>query len=220
MLRLLPLLQVRMKASAYSEYYSSHVVDALTVTYPSIPTIYFYCNYGEEKWQTTSSIVRSLLKQLSIKFKSLDPRLLDIFDNGTSLSLDTSERLFAAALLRTETTFVVVDALDECSKEERKSLVELLKRQLYLDCNVKIFLASRDESDLRGILMDSISYRINADDTATDITPFVTAKIDDLIQTRQILHGNVSPGLKKDLIETISGEADGMCVSYHLDEYC
>lgn len=195
------------------------MVDTLAASYPSVPTIYFYCNYEEVTWQTTSSIVKSLLKQLLTKFRSLDSKLLDAFNNDTSLSLKTTEELFAASLLQLETTFIIVDALDECSQDERRCLVGLLKRLLILKCNIKIFLTSRDEDDLREIFMDNSSYRINVHDTATDITPFITAKIDDLIQKRQILDGNVSPMLREDLIKTIGGQADGMYVLDQVGNY-
>lgn len=212
-----PLISIDIDKS-YSRCCSSNVVDTLIATHRSAPTIYFYCNYKEDKLRTTSNIIRSLLKQLyiSLKPQPLDPKLLDKFGNGTSLGLDTSEELFAAALLQTQAAFVIVDALDECIEEERRCLIELFKRQLNSKCNVKFFLTSRDESDLRGMFTEDISYQISADDTGKDIKPFVTAKIENLIQNRRILSGNVSPNLKEDLIETINNEAGGMYVPYRV----
>lgn len=153
------------------------------------------------------------MKQLSMRCK-LDPPIVSIFDSDTHLNLKSTEVSFAAALSQFEKVFVVVDALDECSEEERKSIVMLLTRQLKLEgCQIKVFLTSRPENDLRQLLKDNPSHQIDANDTSKDITPFVVAALDSHIANGMLLGGNVSTGLRRDLVETISGQADGMYVS-------
>lgn len=162
----------------------------------------------------TSSIIGTLLKQLSMRLQALDPKMVSTYDNSMLLNIKASESSFATALTRFEKVFVIVDALDECSEEERKCIVMLLTRQLRLTgTQVKIFLTSRPENDLRQLLQGNTSHQIDANDTTKDITPFVYAAVGDLITSKALLGGDVT-SLRWDLVRTISEKADGMYVTY------
>lgn len=207
------MLQVRHTSKLGGNNDSSLVIDTLTKTDPSVPVLYFYCSYGELDRQQTSPIVRTMLKQLSIRHGILDLQVTSVFDNGTPLNLKSSEISFTSALAEFERVYIVLDALDECSEGERKSIVTLLSGQLALqDCQIKIFLTSRPENDLIRLLKDHATYCIDANDTAKDIRPFVTASLNDHITSGALLGGNVSSELRQELIETLSGQADGMYV--------
>lgn len=188
------------------------MIDTLTATYKLVPTIYFYCNYGESERRDTLSIIGTLLKQLltSRRCDNLDPEMVTTFDDGICLNPTTSEALLAATLSRFEKVFVVVDALDECSEEERKLVVMLFVRLMNAKCQLKVFVTGRPERDLRKMLENNPCHQIDANDTSKDITPFVAAALDEHIITRALLGGNVSPALKKELVDTISVQADGM----------
>lgn len=192
---------------------SSLVIDSLTETYKSVPTIYFYCHYGELERQETSSIIGSLLKQLSMRCETLDPKIMSAYKNGTSLDKKSSENSLATILASFEQTFIVVDALDECCVEERKAIVKLLTR-LLKGSRVKVFLTSRPEIDLHRLLQDSASHAIDANDTAKDIRPFVAAALDDYITSGALLSGKVTPELRAELVDILSVQADGMYVPY------
>lgn len=207
--------------------FSSLVLDSLIgtnqgSTLESTPIIFFYCNYQEASRRNVASILNTLLKQLSAKLPALDQDLVSAFDtsrlvgNSTaSLTLTHTGELFRSALARFKTTYVIVDALDECSKEERQTFVRFFSRQLLPEGNyLKIFLTSRYTDDLHRTLEDSQSYRIDADDTANDIKPFVAAKVVELIESGEILEGNVPQPLKQDLIDALTEKADGMYVPY------
>lgn len=143
----------------------------------------------------------------------MDPEMMTLYNNDQPLNIKSAEALLAAALSRFVSLFIVVDALDECSETERKYLVMLLTRLLTLDgckCQIKIFLTSRPEEDLRRLLGDHSSYQIDANDTAKDIRPFVAAALSGLITSGTLLNGNVTSELRTELVETISSQADGM----------
>lgn len=153
--------------------------------------------------------MKSLLRQLSTRTESQDPKILDAFKKHISLTTSDSESLLGAALCRFDKTFIVLDALDECSEEDREYLVKLLTRQLK-SSYVKIFFTSRPENDLRRIFKDNKNYCINVDDTLKDIRPFVEERIDTVVKNKKLLGGKITTQLKDDLIETISSQADGM----------
>lgn len=154
---------------------------------------------------------------------NLDPHLLSIFEKGIALSMEPAEAAFKAALSRIDETFIVVDALDECSKVERKSLISLFTRLVSSKSKgVKILVTSRPENDLHQLLKNTTRFLIDANDTAKDIRPFVESVLTDHITSCAILDGAVTPDLKKRLIDTISLEADGMFLwaKLQLDHIC
>ena len=150
----------------------------------------------------------------------MDPELVSVYDRAESkgfgaASIDASSTrsLFRRALPTVRTTYVVIDALDECEEEERKELVMALKGHVSLtDYVIKVFVTSRDEKDLARMFSETSDFRINADDTALDIRPFVEIKVEECINNGEILggKGNVTPGLRQDLVDTLVRKADGM----------
>lgn len=138
--------------------------------------------------------------------------MLALFKDGSVLNPKTAELLLARFLARFRKVHMVVDALDECSEKERKSIVMLLIRRLNLnvDCHVKILFTSRPEHDLQQLLRVGSWHEIDANDTLKDITPFVKTELDELIESHSLLDGNVSVELRQDLIDDITRQADGM----------
>lgn len=161
------------------------MIDSLTETYKSLPTIYFYCNYEELERQMTRSIIGALLKQLCHQSKKLDHYTESIFDSNNLLNIRTSEAAFAATISQFKRVFVVVEALDECSQEERNLMVSFLTRQVRLaKCQLNIFLTSRPENDLQQLLKNTHTHLIDSNDTAKDIKPVVEASLKKLINDK------------------------------------
>lgn len=126
-----------------------------------------------------------------------------------------------STLSRFKTAFIVVDALDECSFDERETLVKFLLDQINQpevpgSCSVKIFLTSRDEDDLRRMFKEGNirSYVIDANDTEKDIRPFVESEVASNIESGKFLGGNVPKELQKEVVTNLVKNADGMCVIY------
>ena len=162
---------------------------------------------------------RTLLKQLLSLEKSLKPDLVSAFrkekESGhpsTSLSFSQTEQHFTAAISRCGDLFIVVDALDECETAERETATSFLGSLLGRGepYRVKILLTSRPEYDLSLAFDDQSSYRINVNDTANDIAPFVANQVGELVRSRKLLRGEVLPSLQEEIIDTLNRKADGM----------
>lgn len=202
---------------------SSLAIDAFTETYKTTPTIYFYCSYGELERREAAPVLATLLKQLSMRSENMDPQVVAVFDKGLSMSMEPSAKSLRAAFSRFEQTFIVVDALDECSKDERKLLVSFFTGLIRSNPHgIKILLTSRPESDLEHLLKGSSKFLINANDTTKDIRPYVAAVLTEHIANCAILDGMVKPELQQRLIDTISDQADGMFLwaKLQLDHIC
>lgn len=139
-----------------------------------------------------------------MRSENMDPQVVAVFDKGLSMSMEPSAKSLRAALSRFEQTFIVVDALDECSKEERKLLVSFMTGLIRSNPHgIKILLTSRPESDLENLLKGSSKFLINANDTTKDIRPYVAAVLTEHIANCAILDGMVTPELQQRLIDTI-----------------
>ena len=200
---------------------SSRIIDTLSATHgPSCPVLFFYCNYKEQTRREANGILRALLKQISGKATIMDPELVSSYDRAIVKGFDaplidasSAESAFRRALSTFKSTYVVIDALDECEEAERMELVRALKSHVSSkDFVVKVLLTSRDENDLARMLSETSDIRINADDTALDIRQFVEIKIEECITNGEILggKGNASPELRQDLVNTLVSKADGM----------
>jgi hypothetical protein len=173
----------------------------------------------EQERQTAHSLSRTLLKQLLSEEKSLEPGIVSTFKKekghehpSTSLSFPETQEYFTTAMSRCGDLFIVVVALDKCESHERSEVVTFLKALLGKgkSSRVKILITSRPEDDLSLHFDDQSSYRIDVDDTANDIEPFVASRVDELVHSKKLLRGKVRPELKKEIIGTLNRKADGM----------
>ncbi len=90
------------------------------------PVVYFYCKHNQPEKRTLNSIVRGLLTQL---VKIDDDLLAYIYDECASVdetkldSTSTLEELLGLAFASQNTTFVVLDGIDECGRDEETEIV-------------------------------------------------------------------------------------------------
>jgi tetratricopeptide (TPR) repeat protein len=89
----------------------------------------------------------------------------------------SSVRLFTLAkdLLATfASTFILVDAIDECRTEERRLIMDHLNDLARPDTTRKVMILSRREPDIKKIMGSCPSYAISTMDTSPDITQYVS----------------------------------------------
>lgn len=88
----------------------------------------------------------------------------------------SSTRLFALAkdLLSTfSSTFILVNAIDECNTEERCLILDHLNDIAGPDSTTKVMILSRREPDIKN-MASCPSYAISSTDTSSDITQYVS----------------------------------------------
>lgn len=82
---------------------------------------------------------------------------------------------------RFEKVFLVVDALDECSPEQRGEILEVLQGLVSPGtsqaCHVKLFLTSREERDIQRALTSFPMIWIEAEKVNDDIEAYVIDKM-------------------------------------------
>jgi hypothetical protein len=186
------------------------------------PLAYFYCarNPGEPERSNPTEIFRSLVRQLSCLKPGL-PIMAPITSRYrareesnfglTALSLDECLQLILELGKIYPSIIIVIDALDECCSHTRLDLLEVLDDIIQRSASlVKVFVTSREDSDIVCRLETSPNLYIKASDNHKDIERFVPIEVDKSIKSRRLLRGNVSRELRELVVTTLIDGARGM----------
>jgi hypothetical protein len=169
---------------------------------------YIYCNYKEQSRQTVPNLVSSLLKQLvqdhDVVYNDVKSRYKDHLDKGVHPMCQQILEGLESASERFSKVFIVVDALDECSKETRAELLIALQR---LSSTVSLLVTSRDPA--QGI---HATRHLDIHANGRDVRRYIEGR---LPRTRFLkIHVDSDPALQEDIVKAIVGNVKGMLVSY------
>jgi len=180
--------------------------------------VYFYCKYDEFERRNPESILRALVKQLTLASSQPPEPVASIYEQRRTggflsgpLTLEESKRLLVELIGSFGQTVICIDALDECDKNTRKQLLDVLTDLLRLSSRpVKIYVTSRDDDDIVLHLDVFPNISIRSHDTSADIEYFVHTEIEKRIANNRLLRGNVDPELKSHIKSTLCSRASGM----------
>ncbi|KAJ9292711.1 hypothetical protein DTO271G3_8525 [Paecilomyces variotii] len=194
----------------------SQVIDSLQHDLCEGPLVYFYCNRNEESRRKPEQILRSFIKQLSISndkkaihqafAKSYNERWQTGF-SSRDLSLDECEKLITDLASTYPKVTFVLDALDETETRSRKRLLDFFSYLIEHVINVKIFISSRRDGDIKRQLGRKANISIEATDNHDDIAKFVAERISENEKDRQY---PISESLKSKIIDTLLDKSRGM----------
>jgi len=145
-------------------------------------TAFFYCKHGDLQRTTFVAILKTILSQLLKYDHDLLPWYYDNLLTSGQLSLSSEKlckELVRALLLSGKKTFLVIDGLDECDRNQRKLLLDWL-REIVGICDLqdpgklRVIVLSQDEPDIRKNLGAFSEISLTASNNAHDIKQFVT----------------------------------------------
>ena len=139
--------------------------------------IYFYCKHLDEQRNTFIALARAVLAQLLNQNKDLVSYLYDKYVESGSISLvsaQLSRELLDTALKSLTKVYIIIDGLDECQRNERKSILSFFTS--IIESTQPGFLrglfVSQDEDDIRQSLQRASLVRLTEDDNRQDIQIF------------------------------------------------
>ncbi|KAL7275722.1 hypothetical protein RUND412_001331, partial [Rhizina undulata] len=201
---------------------ASHVIDihlAMVSSSTNHALAFFYCKYGENDREDPQSILSAIVKQLALMSLegSLPKSVISQYmkeqrkDGVRSrrLSIYKSTEFILQLSREFEQTVIIIDALDECNKVSRYQLLNALKELRSSSKGLKIFITSRNDDDIRIELENESDVYIQPSDNSSDIERFVVVEVDKHISTKRLLGGEVRPGLKQAIIDTLTQGAAG-----------
>ena len=131
---------------------------------------FFYCDFAAQKEQSPTSILGSLLKQVVGGLKEIPAKISRAFRDqenvigGRKLGLGEVVEMLQD-ISSSRTTFICVDALDECIAEHRATLLDSLKQILHKSPSTRVFLAG-------GLhIQDEVEKHLAGRIVAASITP-------------------------------------------------
>lgn len=167
---------------------------------------YIYCAYREQT-HTAASLIASLLKQLLQQVQHVSGNILDVYkhhrDKKTRPPLHEYSRLLASQVRHFSKIFIVIDALDECSEEE-KIREQLMTEVRKLLPSVSLLVTSRDIPDMKPKFTGAARLEIRASDG--DIRQYLESRI--TTELAEFLERDKT--LQSNILTTIVEKAQGM----------
>lgn len=185
------------------------------VAYP----VLFYCsrNAQEVERSDPEQVMRCLLRQVSHipDGPALHPSLRQRFEERRidgHLSIEEATQLFLNIIQTRSITYVFVDAIDECCRENRHELLQAFQTVL-TRCQslIKIFVTSREDRDLVLGLGHYSSISVDARNNQHDIRWYVAVQVEALIEQKRLLgEHNIESELKQLIERRLIEGAQGM----------
>ena len=169
----------------------------------------FYLDFADQKEQSPTNILSSLLKQVVGGLKKIPIDIVQAFRDQEkaigSRKLGLSEIVgMLQDTSSSQRTFLCIDALDECMAEYRATLLDSLRQILHKSPSTRIFLAGR--LHIRDEVEKHLSGRVAAvsiTPTRDDIIRFLQAKFKEDI-TPDAMDKSLEEDIIKTILETVS----------------
>ncbi|RYN52769.1 hypothetical protein AA0114_g4715 [Alternaria tenuissima] len=172
---------------------------------------YFYFSFSDAQKQNYTSVLLSMVAQLSRK-RSVHPLLRAAYSQAPSQkpSSEVLEHIFLALLEESRTSYLVVDALDECSEEQREKILEGFRRITQSLPEIRLPITSRKEADIEDLLSSWPVTRFTIDEESVnqDIDLYVKNA---LATDRKLV--KLPSATKKEIEDEFRKKSDGMGVS-------
>ena len=137
---------------------------------------FVYCNFKESR--TSAEYIRLAMKQLCRRMKSLPPKLQDAYEKhyqaDSQPNFEELQNIFLAIARHFNSMFLVFDALDECSLDQREELCDFF-------CKIIELTAEPDSaSSTHSTPASKTEYKVGSAHSATisarSIKVFVTSR--------------------------------------------
>jgi len=183
---------------------------------------YFFCQGTNDKLNTATAILRGLIWMLVRQQKSLIRHLDEFKDLGSTLfEAHAAFYKLKKTLLSMledealERAYLVIDALDECRREEPglPQLLQLISEFSETQAKVKWLVSSRNEPEIEAVFEECttrtrLSLELNAKSVAGAVEAYIKYKMSDLAETyRKLYVGRKGPKIQDELQEVRDGIA-------------
>jgi NACHT domain len=201
-------------------YRSSLVIDHLVSKFKSgslrVAIVCLYCDYRDQENQNATNMMGSLVKQLVMGLPEIPAKIREEFEqsmkNEKRLELEGARKMLMLALQFFDRAYICVDALDECEREHRRSLLDHLGQLLQTRNSARtcLFLTGRPqiESDVNECLAIKSPDPVLVEANKNDIMIYLSYKISKDPDPKAM-----NEDLREEIVTTIANGSGGMYVS-------
>jgi hypothetical protein len=175
------------------------IIDELHRSMPSTTLLsYFFCQATDSRINSATAVLRGLLYMLIVQQPSLISHVRKKYNHaGKTLFEDVNAWValteICVDVLRDpglRTTYLIIDALDECATVDLPKLLEFVAKQSSASPRVKWIVSSRNWLDIEARLERAgyntkLSLELNADSVAAAVDVFIQQRVDQLSQEKQ-----------------------------------
>lgn len=196
--------------------YRSAVIDYIERRFykDDVGIAFLYCNYKERNEQTAQALIGSLAQQLVQRYPDVPSGLKVLYDEHsrnrqtpTPPTVPECLQLLKSQLVCCQTTFLVVDALDECDDQTSRELCAQLRN---LPKSTHLLITSRPNPELAVQIRPSTQLEIRASNK--DIEMYLQDRIENT-EPRLNQLTQEDPELRPLVVKTILDKAQGMYVT-------
>ena len=174
--------------------------------------VYYFYDYKDIKTQSPLKMFETLLAEIcrqspdALAFLSSQSEKYREFNSTYSISILRQMFLDCLSTAKCQQIHIVIDALDECN--DRMKLLEQLHLIIGAGSQLKIFMTSREEVDLKKSLGSLPQLSLSGSGTTGDIRLYIEHQLEKLITSGELRFRN--PILKDEIRDALSAKADGM----------
>jgi hypothetical protein len=172
-----------------------------------------YYNYQLAESQELSQIISTLIKQLCQKKSAIPPRFIKAKQDAVDPRAVSNQDSFITLAQEFEEVLLVMDALDECPKDERPKVLGFILGIMNSLSHAKIFITSRREQDILEAFeqLSTPAIQIEAKNVAADILKYVKNETERL---REGYNGKKlyvkDDALGQKILKTLTENSEGM----------
>jgi hypothetical protein len=192
------------------------IIDELRGSLPETTLLsYFFCQAAEPRINHATAVLRGLLYMLIDQQPSLIAHIRKKYDHaGKPLFEDANAwvaltKIFVDVLQdpNLSTTYLIIDALDECVTD-RMRLLEFVAKQSSVSSRVKWIVSSRNWPEIEAQLERAghrvkLSLELNATSVAAAVDVFIRQKVDQLAQAKKY-----NEELRHAVLQQLTSKAD------------
>lgn len=180
---------------------------------------FFYFSRNDNSRNSGLSCLRSLVRQLFTRascpgkiLASLKTLYDDCMSKGRSLSRDLCEAQLANSMNLFSRITIVLDALDECSEDDRDGLVTTLTSLMGNSSGtLRVFISSRPDEKIREAFHDQVRLEVSMEDNHDDIAKFILGEIDSPEKNKR--WKRIQKDLRDEVVSTLIEKSQGMLVA-------
>ena len=174
---------------------------------------YLFCEFDNDASTNATTILRSIARQLlhgETMTDAIKDELIDLLRPG-QLSIQSLAKLLHYAAAQPGVQFILIDALDECTDEDRKAVLKILGDLITnAKCNVKIAVSGRAEYNEYSLGLCDNQYMIDTSspEARSDLDIFIDRLISIKVAEGELVVND--PALLTEICEALRERADGM----------
>ena len=178
---------------------------------------FYYCTFSDVVTLQTVSILGTILKQLLLPKSSLLDTLRSELSSAFQSGSGTPDRVELAILLNQvlkaySEIYVIIDGVDECEKNVQNDILYAIEDMIELNqCTVKVWISSREDTDIMNGLRKYPSIHIAETKVTGDIENYVQTAVKSKLQSGELFIRDQT--LEEEIISTLTTKSQGMYVS-------